>query len=248
MIFPRSQNSPPSSYLGLARLPHARQAALANILPTHLTMKRDSDAKSQTSGIATMITSLLDLVNQGPAVVWDMSSLFKSWLANSRTSIIREAELLSQQLEFSPTVDCFPLLSLPQEIIESICLVLDLESLQSLRRASKQFGDCTNPLLFGTLRVGFRLQDLKCLDSIAANHHLSKYVHTLLYVGDQCRDYETFAQWKAASGVEDLSPPSAHFRTLPAEPPPWTLEHAQWRGYRQYQRLRNEQKVSNGIG
>jgi F-box domain len=141
-------------------------------------------------------------------------------------------------------IDCFGFLSLPPEIIDNITARLDFQSLQVLRCCCKKLGEWTDPLLFRILRVRFRLRDLTSLQLIAANDHLRHFVHTLVYVGDQYCAYATFSGWKNALGIVDRSPTPAYDRSTPAEPPPWTLEHAQWRGYRRYQQVRKEQKVS----
>ena len=172
-----------------------------------------------------------------------MQALFNSWLPRCRLSMVgTDVDLPINDLSLSSKSEHFPLLSLPPEIIENIVAQLNFQSLQTLR-SCKQLGDWTNPLLFGTVRVRFRLRDLTSLRNIAQSDQLGQYVHTLLYVGDQYCDYNTFSHWKGAIGIVDRTPTPAHFRPAPAEPPPWTLEHAQWRGYRRYQQVRKEQKV-----
>ena len=135
------------------------------------------------------------------------------------------------------------LTSLPQEILEYIVAHLDFQALRALRCSCKQLGACTTPLLFGIIRVRFRLRDLTALRFIAASDTIRDHVHTFLYVGDQYCSYHTFGSWKSAVGPRDTTPWDKDSAD-PVEPTPGTTEHAQWRGYRQYQRVRKEQTVS----
>ncbi len=144
----------------------------------------------------------------------------------------------------SPSTENFRMLSLPPEIVQNIIQRLDYQALKALRCCCKQFSICTTPLLFATVRIRFRLRDLTALRCIAGSNSLRGYVHTLLYVGDQYCNVRTFRYWKRAVGIINTLPHSKDDTADPGEPTSGTLEHEQWRGYRQYQQILIEQSVS----
>jgi hypothetical protein len=149
-----------------------------------------------------------------------------------------------QPLAITAPGDSLQLLDLPGEIIQNILRYLDGDSLKALRRSCGAFLESTGPLLFGTIRICFQSPDLERIASIAENNTLRHYVHTLVYVADEFRDYHTFSHWKGALGVSDPSPSPAHYRMSPIpQSAPWTLEHAQWRGFRRHQQVRKDQMV-----
>lgn len=156
---------------------------------------------------------------------------------------MEEAALRFRALMVSLVNGINPFTSLPPKIFDNIIARLDLQGLRVLRCCCKQLGVWTTPLLFGIIRVRFRLRDLTALRCIAASNTLREHVYTVLYVGDQNRSYHTFGLWKGAIGIPDTNPYHEDSAD-PIELDPGTLEHALWQGYRRYQQVRKEQSVS----
>jgi hypothetical protein len=168
-----------------------------------------------------------------------------SGLNSLRGTFNKMIESLSlQALSVSAPCESLQLLDLPGEIIENILRYLDGDSLKALRRSCGAFLESTGPLLFGTIRIRFQSPDLERIAFISESDTLRHYVHTVVYVADEFRDYHTFSHWKGALGVSDPSPSPAHYRMSPIpQSAPWTLEHAQWRGFRRHQQVRKDQTV-----
>lgn len=147
-----------------------------------------------------------------------------------------------QTTSISTSIEVFQLLELPNEIIHNILPYLDFDTLKSVRSSCKSLTKLAGPLLFGTVRVRFRRDELQRLKSIAKNEDLRHFVHTLVYAADQFEDYQTFSRWKGALGISDPSPAPRDFRVT--QSPAWTLEHEQWRRFRRHQQIFGEQAVS----
>ncbi|KAI9709833.1 MAG: hypothetical protein M1812_007625 [Candelaria pacifica] len=85
---------------------------------------------------------------------------------------------------------------LPQEMLLCICSHCDISSLKKVRLVSRCMASAATPWLFEEIWIAFFPDSLEKLRSIAFHPVISKYVKSLICLGEMLEAYTTMEQWE----------------------------------------------------
>jgi len=94
---------------------------------------------------------------------------------------------------------------LPTELSQTICELVEIEGIQSLRLVSKLMKKLATPFLLSEMQLVFHPDSFERLLAISRHPELSKQVKILYYEPDAWDKHETQNSWEKSFGTREIS-------------------------------------------